>query len=239
MAQKWSAELSGGSLAELRQSGARGVRLRAVEVIGVLLGTWIVAGCTSSDPTPAAKSSDFQKNQVKWEPIAADALDASGQAQRDHGLASRDALAAALLDKLTRVIMSSGPETAIAVCRDEAPKLAEKIGQERQVHIGRTSFRLRNPKNSPPSWAVEWIESRAEEPRFAKSDQGDLAILAPIRLKRECLMCHGAADQLAPAVVERLASLYPQDQATGFAEGDLRGWFWIEVPRELPPSLAP
>lgn len=239
MMQKSSAELSGGSLAELRQSGPQGVCLRTIGMIGVLFGTSFVAGCTSPEPAPVTKISDSQNNSMKWEPIAADALDAISQAQRDYGLASRDALAAALLDKLTRVIMSSGPETAIAVCRDEAPKLAEKIGQERQVRIGRTSFRLRNPKNSPPSWAVEWMESRAEEPRFAKSDQGELAILAPIRLKRECLMCHGAADQLAPAVVERLASLYPQDQATGFAEGDLRGWFWIEVPRELPPPTAP
>jgi len=27
-----------------------------------------------------------------------------------------------------------------------------------------------------------------------------------------------------------LAAKYPMDQATGFKEGDLRGWFWIEVP---------
>lgn len=231
MTQTWSQEL--------RPYALQRVRLGKLGVIGVLIGTLVVLGCTSSESTPAAKSPDAQKSQVKWEPVAADALDATNQTQRDYGLASRDALAAALLDKLTRVIMSSGPETAIAVCRDEAPKLAEKIGQERQVRIGRTSFRLRNPQNLPPAWAAEWIESRAEEPRFAKSDQGDLAILAPIRLKRECLMCHGAADQLAPAVVERLSSLYPQDQATGFAEGDLRGWFWIEVPRDLPSAAAP
>jgi hypothetical protein len=26
------------------------------------------------------------------------------------------------------------------------------------------------------------------------------------------------------------AAKYPKDQATGFKEGDLRGWFWVEVP---------
>ncbi len=37
--------------------------------------------------------------------------------------------------------------------------------------------------------------------------------------------------KLDPAVKEVLASGYPRDEATGFAEGDLRGWFWIEVPK--------
>jgi hypothetical protein len=31
-------------------------------------------------------------------------------------------------------------------------------------------------------------------------------------------------------VKEALAEHYPEDQATGFQEGDLRGWFCIEVP---------
>jgi hypothetical protein len=28
-----------------------------------------------------------------------------------------------------------------------------------------------------------------------------------------------------------LAGAYPQDRATGFAPGDLRGWMWAEVPK--------
>ena len=28
-----------------------------------------------------------------------------------------------------------------------------------------------------------------------------------------------------------LAASYPQDQATGFGAGDLRGWMWAEVPK--------
>ena len=35
---------------------------------------------------------------------------------------------------------------------------------------------------------------------------------------------------LAGEVKNELASLYPNDQATGFKEGDLRGWFWVNVP---------
>ncbi len=35
---------------------------------------------------------------------------------------------------------------------------------------------------------------------------------------------------LAEGVGERLAELYPDDRATGFAPGELRGWFWMKVP---------
>jgi hypothetical protein len=41
-------------------------------------------------------------------------------------------------------------------------------------------------------------------------------------------MCHGPSESLAPDIKEKLATLYPQDQATGFSEGELRGWFWVE-----------
>jgi hypothetical protein len=35
--------------------------------------------------------------------------------------------------------------------------------------------------------------------------------------------------QIAPVIAEQLAKLYPDDQATGFLEGELRGWFWVEM----------
>jgi hypothetical protein len=36
-----------------------------------------------------------------------------------------------------------------------------------------------------------------------------------------CLQCHGEA--LAPEVTQALAARYPDDRATGFREGQLRG----------------
>ncbi|MBS0204581.1 MAG: DUF3365 domain-containing protein [Planctomycetes bacterium] len=48
-------------------------------------------------------------------------------------------------------------------------------------------------------------------------------------LKVQCLACHGPKDQIADDVQEQLTRLYPDDQAVGFNEGDLRGWFWVDV----------
>jgi hypothetical protein len=60
-------------------------------------------------------------------------------------------------------------------------------------------------------------------------DNGQAAALLPIKLQAQCLMCHGPAEKIPLEVKTQLAKLYPQDQATGFQEGDLRGWFWVEL----------
>ena len=43
-------------------------------------------------------------------------------------------------------------------------------------------------------------------------------------------MCHGAPTEIVEEIQNTLAEYYPGDQATGFKEGDLRGWFWVEAP---------
>jgi hypothetical protein len=40
-----------------------------------------------------------------------------------------------------------------------------------------------------------------------------------------CLACHG--ETIAPPIAAKINELYPQDQATGFREGDLRGAFVV------------
>jgi len=43
-------------------------------------------------------------------------------------------------------------------------------------------------------------------------------------------MCHGPEDTIPQDVKDAIGEHYPEDQATGFRKGDLRGWFWVEVP---------
>jgi hypothetical protein len=57
-----------------------------------------------------------------------------------------------------------------------------------------------------------------------RTDNGKVfAYMQPIMTGKLCLTCHGS--QLAPPVAEALATHYPNDQAVGFKEGDLRGAF--------------
>lgn len=125
---------------------------------------------------------------------------------------------------------SGGPAAAIEVCRRQAPKIAKEVGRQHGLSIGRTSFKLRNPDNQPPAWAKELVEQRIAEPTFLELENHSTGALLPIRLNAQCLACHGPPEKLADDVKQQLAQRYPNDQATGFQDGDLRGWFWIEVP---------
>ncbi len=46
-----------------------------------------------------------------------------------------------------------------------------------------------------------------------------------------CAACHGRDHQLSTAIREELRDRYPSDRATGFIEGEIRGWYWVEIPK--------
>jgi hypothetical protein len=149
------------------------------------------------------------------------------QATWDQLLAARDALAGQLKTRLSEALGAGGPAGAIGVCAEAAPQLAEEVAAAHSVKLGRTSFRLRNPRNAAPSWAGPLLERQVTEPA-ALTDGERLAALLPIRIQPECLLCHGARDEMPAELLTALAERYPDDQATGFAAGDLRGYFWVE-----------
>ncbi len=49
-------------------------------------------------------------------------------------------------------------------------------------------------------------------------------------MKGICKQCHGA--RIKPDVKARLQALYPEDEATGFKKGELRGIFWAKLPAD-------
>lgn len=186
---------------------------------GLLLCVFAV-GC--GGPKPAA---DTGKNAAEAE----NASLAAPPTPQQRATAARDELFQRLSTRLMAAMAQGGPPAAIPVCREEAPKIAAEVGEAMGVRIGRTSWKLRNPENQPPDWAKPLVEQRVEEPQFLDLADGHHAALLPIRLKAQCLACHGPADSLAANVRETLAEHYPNDEATGFNDGDLRGWFWVEV----------
>jgi hypothetical protein len=49
----------------------------------------------------------------------------------------------------------------------------------------------------------------------------------PIVMQPLCVTCHG--EEIAEPLRQRIAELYPEDRATGFRVGELRGLFWVEL----------
>jgi len=132
--------------------------------------------------------------------------------------------------ELVEAIDNGDPAATIEVCRSAAPRITREVSTATGVRLGRTSHRLRNPVNTPPEWARTVLAVAPETPQLLRGPSGELAALTPIRLKPACEICHGPREAIDDAVISRLAELYPEDQATGFVAGDLRGWFWFEVP---------
>jgi hypothetical protein len=137
-----------------------------------------------------------------------------------------------LKQALLGALEKGGPIEAISACRDEAPRLAAAAAAE-GVTVGRTSHRLRNPANAPADWMEPGLARYAD--RFETAPMitvelpgGSLGYLEPIGTQPLCLACHGQT--LAPELEVKLAELYPEDEARGFAEGDFRGLFWAVVP---------
>lgn len=172
----------------------------------------------------------FSRHGSGWADLNASELNPDQQIQRETAERARHAMFSALMARLSEAIASGGADSAIAVCAQEAPEIAQRLAREHGVRIGRTSWKLRNSANDAPVWAQLLVDERPEEERVRADRTGRLGVLMPIRLSAPCLQCHGPAEDLAAPVRERLAELYPNDEATGFEVGDLRGWFWIEVP---------
>jgi len=165
-----------------------------------------------------------------WAPVAEDALDAAQKTQRAAAFEAKDAMFKQLSGALMGAIQESGPAAAIGVCQSVAPEIAARVSEERGVTIGRTSFRLRNAENTAPAWAAALVDAQHADNAYLASPDGSLGVLLPIRLQNPCMTCHGDPASVADDVKTKIESLYPDDQAMGFAQGDLRGYFWIEVP---------
>ena len=125
--------------------------------------------------------------------------------------------------------MKEGPATAIEVCSDDAPGIAAKLSVD-GVLMGRSSHKLRNPDNAAPDWLAPIIDAYASgddelAPVVVDLDDGRHGYAEPIRVQPLCLTCHGKI--VHADVAERIEALYPDDEATGFSEGDFRGVFWV------------
>lgn len=148
-----------------------------------------------------------------------------------------------LLAVLQAEIAKSGPEGAIAVCQVQAPALARAASQQTGWNVKRVSLRNRNPKAVPDAWeraALEDFDRRAAAHESAATLERYEAVredgktvyrfMRALPTGELCLACHGPVEQLSPAVKAKLAALYPDDRATGYRVGQIRGAMTLTKP---------
>lgn len=175
------------------------------------------------------------------EPAAA-APDAQARAQ-----AAMAAFSGRLRSELGQAIERDGPLGAIDFCQVEAPRIADQVMAEHGVRLGRVAVpgRNRNPGNVATGWQALALadfqaavvaggapEAQVQAVRDGLPADVELRVARGIRVEPACLLCHGTS--VAPELAARLRQRYPNDRATGFSEGDLRGAIWAEVTRREP-----
>ena len=198
-----------------------------------ILPTFLVAcddGPSEADQQ-GAKASSTDPGQ--WHPVDPEELTAHQQAMADYAGTSRGVMGQRLMGTVMDAAEEDGFGSAVEVCVQEADPIASEISESRGIAIGRTSTELRNPDNQPPEWAHDHVEAGVDDQFYAAADNGTLGTAIPIHHAAPCANCHGDDEQLADGVPEALDLHYPEDQATGYQKGDLRGWFWVEVPPEI------
>lgn len=148
-----------------------------------------------------------------------------------------------LLQVLQQEIERGGPAGAIAACRDFAPQIARKASEESGWAIRRVSLKNRNPRAVPDDWeraVLEQFDQRAAAGASPAALETGAAVGNEYRYMKAlptqplCLGCHGAEQDLDPAVRARLEELYPDDRATGYRVGDIRGAITLRKPLPQP-----
>ncbi len=188
-----------------------------------------LAGCAAGDEEP--------------EPAESPPPEVAAARERAHAAAAE--LGQRLTEALSDQLAGGTHAAAIDVCSRIAPAAAAEMSRA-GLEIRRTSLRYRNPGNAPDAWERAGLERLAEalaagqpprELHEIDEERGELRLLRPILVAPGCLPCHGVAHKLDPAVGRELARRYPDDRATGFATGDLRGAFSVRV--RLEPTGSP
>ncbi len=144
-----------------------------------------------------------------------------------------------LKTRLVTTMKEQGPVAALDVCATNAQALTAEVTRDQGVTVGRSSLRLRNPANAAPDWVAAWLREQGERPAAgvvgltgsATLPDGTqvMRVLQPLVIEGPCLVCHGPDAGRAPELTAALADRYPDDTATGYAAGDLRGAMWAEA----------
>ncbi|PPK51631.1 Tll0287-like domain-containing protein [Marinobacter persicus] len=167
--------------------------------------------------------------------FAAPALSQAADQRVEEARALVKSFGGSLKQALKQAIENGGVVNGIAACNTLAPEIAAQ-NSKGNWHIGRTSLKLRNPDNAPSDWQEMQLQAMDKQPVvngkpvevWQVSDavgQPEFQYMSAIPTQKLCLNCHGS--DIKPDVQAKINELYPQDQATGFSEGDLRGAFVV------------
>lgn len=142
--------------------------------------------------------------------------------------------AKALKAELNSAMQAGGPVAGIEACNIKAPSITEQSNTQ-GWEVNRTSQKWRNPNNQPDAWEQQQLVmfkkeiSEGVDPSTlwaVQEDSKSIRVMKAIPTQPICLACHG--ENMSSRVQEILRERYPNDLATGFKAGELRGAFSLK-----------
>jgi hypothetical protein len=141
-----------------------------------------------------------------------------------------------LAGTLKQQLDSSGTESAIKVCKEVAPALAQQYSTDGKT-VKRVSLKPRNQTQGTPSSEETLMLVEFDEKQRAGTDVKTMEItrvytdadgswlhyMKAIPTQQLCLQCHGKPENITDNVRALLAKEYPADRATGYSAGEVRG----------------
>ncbi|MBK6374352.1 MAG: DUF3365 domain-containing protein [Saprospiraceae bacterium] len=142
-----------------------------------------------------------------------------------------------LANYLISSISEKGSEGAVEFCNIKAIPITDSMSVVLGAKIKRVSDLPRNPANKANeaelAYIKKWKESKGngeQKQPIVSEINGKMVGYYPIVTNQMCLQCHGKANKdINDATLNKINKLYPNDQATGYLENELRGIFVVEM----------
>jgi hypothetical protein len=147
-----------------------------------------------------------------------------------------------LSSNLQSAIQQGGVSKALPFCSLAASPLTAGMAGKHGVTLRRVTHKARNPAGKADAVELGILQqfrdalvatpTNPPPPIVTNLTDGTATFFAPIVLNNElCLKCHGEPGKdIHPENVAVIQRLYPQDEATGFKLGELRGAWRIDFP---------
>ena len=155
---------------------------------------------------------------------------------RQSALLLEIAIRTQLLDRLER---DEEPAAVYTAYRDTVRKMTSDIAGKAGVDLRRVSARVRNPANAADDWERKqlalfqyWLDAGLDEHTLEVSEivtEGKVKYfrwMRPITVGETCITCHG--DAIEAKLLTLLVHDYPDDEATGYFEGELAGAYSVK-----------
>ena len=155
------------------------------------------------------------------------------------GKSSAELLVKTLGKEMKKHLKKGDIKGAVEFCSSNALALTEQVSQKltknilldknssiTNISVKRISTKYRSPANKPTKTEAKmlFLLENNNAPLLTKVLDGKYKFYQPLRIgKPVCLKCHGKGEDMPEIARRTLHSIYPNDNATGYEFGDLRG----------------